>query len=215
MTKGAINKRLWIAANKLAGKCRRCSRLSVCDENGNKLTSCEYHRRRKRKVLGVHGYTQENLMSINYFVEHTTENDRCYAAGLIEGEGCFLPDARKHSKRSFPSIRVNMCDKEPVEWLFKMFGGSFSFRKSFNPKHMDQWAWSCGGRRAGAVAASIHRYIKSERKRKAASLVVKSASISGWWRSNKFATLDSVVQVVISKVKGECMLWRNLPHRGR
>ena len=45
-----------------------------------------------------------------------------YAAGLIDGEGSFVPYRRSRTV----ALKVSMTAREPIEWLHAKFGGTLS-----------------------------------------------------------------------------------------
>ncbi len=200
----------WKRNNIAKGLCGICNRPGAVGKDGRLIARCEYHRMmRKGWVEGKYS-PPPGLLPINYF-SCFPPTDLAYAAALIEGEGCFRPDTGGSTgRRPYPAIMLSMTDKEPVQWMYDTFGGNFCYRlPKFRTWRQPQWAWSVNGRRAGALAAAIHRYLKSQRRKTPCLMVVKTGSICGWWRSNR---LDSHVDELLRKLKYQANQWRARGH---
>lgn len=76
-----------------------------------------------------------------------TDINIAWAAGILEGEGCFLKSKDKRSNYHKVAIQVEMTDKDVVEELQRIFGGSLwesnypSKFKAF-PNAKPSWRWS-------------------------------------------------------------------------
>lgn len=202
-------KRQWQRSHKLAGLCRQCCR-PVAIVNGRKLLRCEYHRRQSWTRWTLRGYVPPpHLLPLNYFSGLPTEK-LAYAAGLIEGEGCFVftDYKREASYRTRGAIKVSMVDRRPVQFLYDTFGGNIGLRTLRNEKHRPQLHWEVNGRRAGAVAAAISRYLQSPRRKKGALLLVKLSSVCGWWGSNRPNTVSPEIVELFQKLRMDVAQWR-------
>lgn len=74
-----------------------------------------------------------------------------WVAGFLEGEGSFQ---RGGSRGSTPVVSVMQVQREPLERLQALFGGSIRMwlRKNKNPNHSDAARWqACGGKAAGLM----------------------------------------------------------------
>jgi len=203
-------KRRWQREHKLLGLCRQCCR-PVAVVNGRKLLRCEYHRRGTWKKWTLKDYVPPtHLMPLNYF-SHLPVAKLAYAAGLIEGEGCFIFSdyKREASYRTRGAIRVNMVDRRPVQFLYDTFGGRIKLAKLKNEKHRPQMHWEVNGRRAGAVAAAISRYLQSPRRRKGALLTVRLSSVCGWWGSNRPNTVSPDIVKLFKRLRMDVAQWRS------
>lgn len=58
-----------------------------------------------------------------------SQEQLCWLAGLLEGEGCFY--SPKIGRKRWPAIRLEMCDKDVVEKVSRLWG-----RKLIPVKHM-------------------------------------------------------------------------------
>ena len=68
-----------------------------------------------------------------------TEQDYAYAAGLIDGEGSFVP-VRKSVR-----LVISMTDKAPLVWMHKKFGGTLRLDRKL-PSGKDCWRWQLNGK---------------------------------------------------------------------
>lgn len=81
-----------------------------------------------------------------------TTADLHWAAGLLEGEGCFF--YKKHS--GSPQITVGMTDLDIIQRLQNLFGGSIRKKEPKNPKHKTQWHWNVYGSRARGIIMTLY-----------------------------------------------------------
>lgn len=58
-----------------------------------------------------------------------------YIAGLLDGEGYFARGS------SGVSLRVNMANKDVLEWLHSQVGGTLNFKAAAKAEWQDQWVW--------------------------------------------------------------------------
>lgn len=74
------------------------------------------------------------------------EKDVSWAAGIIEGEGCFVFYPDKRSNHISTRIQVEMTDKDVLDKLHKLFGGrlvesNYPSKYVKNPTAKDSWRW--------------------------------------------------------------------------
>ena len=81
--------------------------------------------------------------------------DIAWAAGFLEGEGCFY---------SFQTLRVsaNQKQKEPLKRMQKLFGGSIN--QSHAKSTFGQFVWLVTGIRAAGVMMTIYLFMSPKRK---------------------------------------------------
>ena len=94
-----------------------------------------------------------------------TVKDIAWAAGFLEGEGCFTPGGYGRKRGSSPWIGAAQVQREPLERLQKMFGGSISkpaLRK--DPKHQPCQTWVLSARRAAGLMMTIYPLMSPRRK---------------------------------------------------
>jgi hypothetical protein len=81
-----------------------------------------------------------------------------WAAGFLEGEGTF-GDWAKNLRCSAVQVQ-----REPLERLQRLFGGSIGFKRSRNPRHQDQFCWTVSGHRAAGVMMTAYVLMSLRRK---------------------------------------------------
>ena len=87
-----------------------------------------------------------------------------WAAGLIEGEGCFTLHSKKH-----PYLLVDSTDKDVIEKLHTVFPfGSVRgpYTNSKRPQHKPRWRFDAYGPKCRNIMMSIYPYLCSRRKAK-------------------------------------------------
>ncbi len=87
--------------------------------------------------------------------------DIAWAAGFLEGEAHFA------FKKGQTQIVVHQVDREPLEHLQEVFGGTIregSKRYQNNPNWHMQWVWVCSGVRARGISLTVYAFL-SERRR--------------------------------------------------
>lgn len=85
--------------------------------------------------------------------------DIAWAAGFIEGEGCF-----SSASVSSPRIRVSQCNIEPLMRIQALFGGSIRPNKPHDPRHNSQYCWSLSGPRGRGLMYTIFTYMSPKRR---------------------------------------------------
>ena len=90
-----------------------------------------------------------------------TVRDLEWAAGFIEGEGCFsrLGDSEV--------VSVSQIEKEPVEKLLQLFGGSLNQRRDEWATHKRKhpiWVWRACGSRARGVMMTLYPLLAKRRQ---------------------------------------------------
>ena len=75
--------------------------------------------------------------------------DIAWAAGFYEGEGCigFYGNTLM--------LRVGQVQKEPLERLQRMFGGSIYLQQRKDPNHKPIWRWTLSTRKAAQAAMTL------------------------------------------------------------
>jgi hypothetical protein len=90
-----------------------------------------------------------------------------WAAGIIEGEGCF-----KRSHRTTLRISVNMTDKDILDRLQMMLGGAVSGPHRYEPRRKPIWCWNlCGALPCYAVIAALLPWFGKRRRSQASACV--------------------------------------------
>ena len=89
--------------------------------------------------------------------------DLAYAAGLIDGEGCFGLARERNGNGSLvyrPYVTVGMTTEEPIRWLHELFGvgGVTFFPKA--PPARPMYRWRTQGKGARTVAEALLPYLR-------------------------------------------------------
>jgi hypothetical protein len=84
-----------------------------------------------------------------------TKADIAWAAGFIEGEGCF----------SRGSVTASQVNREPLERLLALFGGSINENKTGRSKPIH--TWNTSGARARGIAETLWTFLSARRKEQA------------------------------------------------
>lgn len=89
-----------------------------------------------------------------------------WAAGYLEGEGCFCLRFHKNKRRK-PTFDVTAgsTDIEPIQTLLALFGGSMRLRKKYAKQKRDGlWCWNVNGVRALGVAQTLYPLLSPRRQ---------------------------------------------------
>lgn len=91
------------------------------------------------------------------------ETDLAWAAGLVEGEGCFTLHSKKH-----PYFLLDMCDKDVVEKFHAIFpfGNLRGPYFSKNPTHKPRWRYDAFGPKCLHLMLYLGPYLCSRRRAK-------------------------------------------------
>ncbi len=111
------------------------------------------------------GQQKENDMAISV-------KDIAWAAGFLEGEGCFASGKNVHKDR-VPSVTAAQVDIEPLEKLQRILGGYI--RPGSPVKNQSPyWNWGVYGRQAVGVMYTIYPLLSHRRQERIRVSV-------GWW----------------------------------
>jgi len=102
-----------------------------------------------------------------------------WAAGIIEGEGCFgIGNRSKKDRHLRPKIVVGNTDRAMTDQLRYLFGGSIWYRdRDFPRKPM--WTWTVACKKAIETIRSISPYMVTKRDQAALVLKVGRTAIYG------------------------------------
>lgn len=99
-------------------------------------------------------------------MDDTSEVTIAWAAGLIEGEGCFIID------RKNIAIVVAMTDKDIIDRLHSALGGyTYECTLPDIPNRKRIWRWKVHGRMAYSIIKQILPYLKERRTGRANQLL--------------------------------------------
>ena len=81
-----------------------------------------------------------------------------YAAGLLDGEGCF-GIVKAHSREHSARVTVAMTTEPVLRWLQNTYGGAVS-RRPVKEGWKPVWAWVVQGPRSVEVARRVRPFLK-------------------------------------------------------
>lgn len=79
-----------------------------------------------------------------------------WAAGFLGGEGNFRDNA------TTTVITASQVNREPVQRLLEMFGGSLRFTR--NKQWSPTWVWAACGMRARGIAMTLYVFMSAKRQ---------------------------------------------------
>jgi len=104
-----------------------------------------------------------------------TTKDLHWAAGFLEGEGCF------YSKGNSSVIKASQNEIEPLTKLQHLFGGSIKKLTAPKCKQGFIWIWSTYGPRATGIMMTLYSILSYRRKLS----IVKSLREGGYLGTNR------------------------------
>lgn len=106
--------------------------------------------------------------------------DLAYAAGIIDGEGCIGIYGNKDKRIPLGkyyrlTVQVGMSDKEPVEFLYRTFGGSLSEANGRKPTYRTRYHWCLAARQARKFLELVKPYLKSKQNQAELAITFQGA----------------------------------------
>lgn len=96
-------------------------------------------------------------------IEWTEATDLAYLAGVIDADGYVTATRSVHSGRTYVGAQVGITGsrREPHDLAARLFGGTVSaHRPTRNPRHLTQYHWQRGGRRAVPAIRAVLPYLR-------------------------------------------------------
>jgi hypothetical protein len=102
-----------------------------------------------------------------------------WAAGFIEGEGCF-----DFSKTSSCRVRVSQIQRAPLDKLVELFGGSIWVAKRYVNRHGPQvvWTWTAYGQTAAGLAMTLWPLLSPNRRTQINKMLALWRAVLPWKR---------------------------------
>jgi hypothetical protein len=94
---------------------------------------------------------------------HPTIKDIHWAAGFLEGEGCF---GKSHNRKGSEFILVSQVHKDPIKKLQELFGGVVKLQKRPEVTKKDIFIWRVGGARARGIMLTIYSLMSNKSKKR-------------------------------------------------
>lgn len=91
----------------------------------------------------------------------TDEAKYAYAAGVIDGEGCFSITEHKDciQARYYTQIVVNNTNERLIKWLASTFGGYAGEIKNINPKWKTCYRWALRTDETATFIGKVYPYL--------------------------------------------------------
>jgi len=108
--------------------------------------------------------------------------DLHWAAGFLEGEGCFGGQRRTNEGSLLLRVDAGQTCREPLDKLQSILGGKVSIvknRKDFKPHWKQQYRWTANGPRAAGVMMTLYSLLSPRRQEKIAALLSARRSQPG------------------------------------
>lgn len=112
-----------------------------------------------------------STISVKFLVrEAHVEFNVAWAAGLIEGEGCFT----LHSDKKRPYFLLDMTDKDVLQNFQQVFPetnlrGPYSHKNK--PQHKERWRIDAYGQKCVQIMEAVYPYMGTRRKLKIEELL--------------------------------------------
>ncbi len=95
--------------------------------------------------------------------------DLAYAAALIDGEGCIgihrNRDPRLRDRYRYRmSVQIGMADKEPIQFMYRTFGGSYHTYEACLKNGRLRHNWQIGATKAMLFLEAVLPYLKGKTK---------------------------------------------------
>jgi hypothetical protein len=82
-----------------------------------------------------------------------------YAAGFLDGEGCFYSSKDRYCKAA---VTCTNSHRPTIEWLHKIFGGQFACEKRRQKHHKQLYRWSVADNEAAKVCQILAPFLKEK-----------------------------------------------------
>ena len=105
--------------------------------------------------------------------------DLYWAAGFLEGEGCFS----RTGKGRTPTVTAVQVDKEPLERLHAIFGGTLCFyQRKPGEKGRDYWIWRTSSALSVGVMLTLWSMLSERRQERIREIISE-------WSPRRFKTM--------------------------
>jgi hypothetical protein len=105
-----------------------------------------------------------------------------WAAGFVDGEGCFIMSANSHNDSYTVGLVVSQTHPEPLDELARLFGGVVKLRKAPTAAGSPVYIWRIGGvEKLSPVLEEIVPYLKF--KQRQAELLLMYCKTVGYDRT--------------------------------
>ncbi|RPI32542.1 MAG: hypothetical protein EHM70_08685 [Chloroflexota bacterium] len=93
-----------------------------------------------------------------------SDAEAAYTAGIIDGEGSVSLTRNRKFRWPSPQVSVASNDRELLEWLRHLFGGTIVVKQPRKPAHSLSFEWKLTDRRALCFLQIVRPYLVIQRK---------------------------------------------------
>jgi hypothetical protein len=110
-----------------------------------------------------HGYEKKTTRQAT---KSPTVRDLAWAAGFLEGEGSFQSMRGQWKDKVYysPCVRASQMEKEPLQFLVEIFGGTLKQYSNRGFKKRKCWAWGAYGSRARGIMMTLYGMLSAKRQ---------------------------------------------------
>jgi len=106
------------------------------------------------------------------------EQDLAYAAGFLDGEGCFYADLTKYCKAG---VRCSNTYEPAIKSLHQLFGGHmYKEKRKKKSYHKDLYTWAVVGNDALRVCQVIAPYLKEKTEQALLLIAIQQTKCLGF-----------------------------------
>ncbi len=97
--------------------------------------------------------------------------ESAWAAGFMDGDGCISLARRNRFKR--PEIVADSTDRELLEEMKRLFGGTIVIKKKYKEHHRQAWHWRLhGSDRVRAMLTAVLPHMRCQVKKQRGQLLL-------------------------------------------
>ena len=108
--------------------------------------------------------TRADRSTVPHATRTPTREDLYWAAGFLEGEGCFGSKITANPQHASIAAQASQVNREPLEWLQEIFGGSIRSYPSGRPRQSPHYTWRVCGARARGVVFTLFSLLSKKRQ---------------------------------------------------
>jgi hypothetical protein len=95
--------------------------------------------------------------------------DLAWAAGFLQGEGCFLINLGREGRNARPKVTATQTEQAPIVRLQELFGGCVNYAPA-RGNHRETWCWTGSTRFCQELLPKIVPYLCGDKAMQAAYL---------------------------------------------
>lgn len=136
----------------------------------------------------------------------TRNQERVWAAGFFDGEGCIMISRRSSKGFTLQVIVVNV-EREPLDVLCARWGGGVYFRDRQRANWRPSWSWQLVAANAAVFLGDIQPYVQTPKSKHRISLALRFQAGKmprGYWISDERVADEQnmAAQMVLLNARG-------------